>query len=68
MVPLEKLNGDSEAGLVSGRLSSAESIAKPTVKSRFRFFFERCGRKLIKVNKGKAGVSGKDKKGIRRAG
>ena len=32
--------GDSEAGLVFGRLSSAESIAKPTVKSWFRFLFE----------------------------
>ena len=58
MVPLEKLNGDSEAGLVSGRLSSAESIAKPTVKSWFRFFVERCGRKLIKVNKRQAEVRG----------
>ena len=62
MVPLEKLNGDSEAGLVSGRLSSAESIAKPTVKSRFRFFVERCARKLIKANKRKAEVSVEDKK------
>ncbi len=31
-----------------------ELIAKPTVKSWFRFFVERCGRKLIKVNKRQA--------------
>ena len=30
IVPLEKFNGDNEAELVIGRLSSAESIAKPT--------------------------------------
>jgi len=30
--------GGNEAELVIGRLSSAESIAKPTVESWFRFF------------------------------